>query len=71
MDKMGKEFTQEHIMKICLPPELYLAVIKFSGAKGTRQIPRWTASNNQSRISGTANHQRSVREIPVSILTQS
>ncbi|MGA2681026.1 MAG: hypothetical protein ABSF44_04410 [Candidatus Bathyarchaeia archaeon] len=30
---MGKEFTQEHIMKICLPPELYLAVIKFQGQK--------------------------------------
>ena len=30
---MGKEFTQEHIMKICLPPELYLAVIKFQVQK--------------------------------------
>jgi len=26
---MAKEFTQEHIMKICLPPELYFAVIKY------------------------------------------
>ncbi len=26
---MGREVTQEHIMKICLPPELYLAVTKF------------------------------------------
>jgi hypothetical protein len=30
---MGKEFTQEHIMKICLPPELYLAMIKFQAQK--------------------------------------
>jgi hypothetical protein len=27
--QMAKEFTQEHIMKICLPPELYFAVIKY------------------------------------------
>jgi hypothetical protein len=26
---MAKEFTQEHIMKLCLPPELYLAVINY------------------------------------------
>jgi hypothetical protein len=26
---MGREFTQEHIMKLCLPPELYMAVIQF------------------------------------------
>ena len=26
---MDREFTQEHIMKLCLPPELYLAVTKF------------------------------------------
>ena len=30
---MGKEFTQEHVMKICLPPELYFAVIKFQAQK--------------------------------------
>jgi len=30
---MAREFTQEHIMKICLPPELYLAVIKFQVEK--------------------------------------
>ena len=30
---MRKEFTQEHVMKICLPPELYLAVIKFQVQK--------------------------------------
>jgi hypothetical protein len=30
---MAKEYTQEHIMKICLPPELYLAVIKFQVEK--------------------------------------
>ena len=29
---MGKEFTQEHIMKLCLPPELYFAVIQFQAA---------------------------------------
>jgi hypothetical protein len=26
---MGREFTQEHIIKICLPPELYMAVTQF------------------------------------------
>jgi hypothetical protein len=26
---MGRDFTQEHIIKLHLPPELYLAVIKF------------------------------------------
>jgi hypothetical protein len=26
---MGREFTQEHIVKICLPPELYMAVTQF------------------------------------------
>jgi hypothetical protein len=31
--EMAREFTQEHIMKICLPPELYLAVIKFQVEK--------------------------------------
>jgi hypothetical protein len=30
---MAREYTQEHIMKICLPPELYLAVIKFQVEK--------------------------------------
>ena len=30
---MGRDFTQEHIMKLCLPPELYLAVIKFQVQK--------------------------------------
>ena len=30
---MAKEFTQEHIMKLCLPPELYLAVIKYQAQK--------------------------------------
>lgn len=30
---MAKEFTQEHIMKICLPPELYFAVIKYQVQK--------------------------------------
>ena len=30
---MAKDFTQEHIMKLCLPPELYLAVIKFQVQK--------------------------------------
>jgi hypothetical protein len=30
---MARECTQEHIMKICLPPELYLAVIKFQVEK--------------------------------------
>jgi hypothetical protein len=30
---MTKEFTQEHIMKICMPPELYLAVTKFQVQK--------------------------------------
>ena len=30
---MGREFTQEHIMKLCLPPELYLAVTKFQVQK--------------------------------------
>jgi hypothetical protein len=30
---MGKEFTQDHIMKICLPPELYLAITKFQAEK--------------------------------------
>ena len=30
---MGKEYTQEHIMKLCLPPELYLAVTKFQVQK--------------------------------------
>jgi hypothetical protein len=29
---MAKEFTQEHIMKLCLPPELYFAVIQFQAA---------------------------------------
>ncbi len=29
---MAKEFTQEHVMKLCLPPELYFAVIKFQAA---------------------------------------
>jgi hypothetical protein len=28
-NKMAREFTQEHILKICLPPELYMAVIQF------------------------------------------
>ncbi len=30
---MGKEFTQEHPMKICLPPELHLVVAKFQVQK--------------------------------------
>ena len=30
---MAREFTQEHIMKLCLPPELYLAVTKFQVQK--------------------------------------
>ncbi len=30
---MAKEYTQEHIIKICLPPELYLAVTKFQVQK--------------------------------------
>ena len=30
---MAREFTQEHIVKICLPPELYLAVTKFQVQK--------------------------------------
>jgi len=30
---MVKEFSQEHITKICLPPELYLAVTKFQVQK--------------------------------------
>jgi hypothetical protein len=30
---MAKEYSQEHIMKICLPPELYLAVTKFQVQK--------------------------------------
>ena len=30
---MGKEFTQEHIIKLCLPPELCLAVAKFQVLK--------------------------------------
>ena len=30
---MAREFTQEHIMKICLPPELYLAVINYQAQK--------------------------------------
>src|SRR5271157_42533 len=30
---MGKEYSQEHVMKICLPPELYLAVTKFQVQK--------------------------------------
>jgi hypothetical protein len=30
---MARELTQEHIIKICLPPELYLAVIKFQAEK--------------------------------------
>ena len=29
MRNMAKEFTQEHVMKLCLPPELYLAVINY------------------------------------------
>jgi len=32
-NNMGREFTQEHIMKICLPPELYLAVINYQAQK--------------------------------------
>ena len=31
--KMAKEYSQEHIVKICLPPELYLAVTKFQMQK--------------------------------------
>ena len=30
---MAKEFTQEHIMKLCLSPELCLAVAKFQALK--------------------------------------
>jgi len=30
---MAKEYSQEHIVKICLPPELYLAVTKFQTQK--------------------------------------
>jgi hypothetical protein len=30
---MAKEYTQEHIIKICLPPELYLAITKFQVQK--------------------------------------
>ena len=30
---MGKEYSQEHIMKVCLPPELYMAVTKFQVQK--------------------------------------
>ncbi len=30
---MGKEFSQEHIMKICLAPELYLAITKYQVQK--------------------------------------
>jgi len=30
---MSREFTQEHIMKICSAPELYLAVTKFQVQK--------------------------------------
>jgi len=30
---MAKEYTQEHIMKICLPPELYLAITRFQVQK--------------------------------------
>ena len=30
---MAKEYSQEHIMKICLPPELYLAITKFQVQK--------------------------------------
>ena len=26
---MAREFTQEHIIKLCLPPELYMAIIQF------------------------------------------
>ena len=33
MIKMAREFTQEHIMKLCLPPELYLAIIKYQAKK--------------------------------------
>jgi hypothetical protein len=30
---LGREFTQEHIVKLCLPPELYLALAKFQVGK--------------------------------------
>lgn len=30
---MAKEFAQEHIIKICLPPELCLAIAKFQVQK--------------------------------------
>ena len=30
---MSKEFTQEHIMKICLAPELYMAMTKLQVQK--------------------------------------
>ena len=30
---MAKEYTQEHIIKICLAPELYLAITKFQVQK--------------------------------------
>ena len=30
---MSREFTQEHIMKICLAPELYLAMTKYQVQK--------------------------------------
>ena len=33
MINMAREFTQEHVMKLCLPPELYLAIIKYQAKK--------------------------------------
>jgi hypothetical protein len=32
--EMGKEFSQEHIMKICLAPELYMAMTAYQVQKG-------------------------------------
>ena len=31
--EMSREFTQEHIMKICLAPELYMAMTKYQAQK--------------------------------------
>jgi hypothetical protein len=32
--EMGREFNQEHIMKICLAPELYMAMTAYQVQKG-------------------------------------
>ncbi len=67
---MAREFTQEHIMKICLPPELYLAVIKFQVekeiGKSYAELLLLTKATYQKQLIT----REDLREIPIPLFSQ-